>query len=223
MAFYNLLSLGGAWQSRVRMVLAISVIGAVLSGCATTGQALGDAEFPAAMELSNVKVAELLAADKGSEAVTLLSTVARDNPGRKEPWLRLARLHFDAEDYGNAIVASDEVIKRDGTDRTAKSIRAVAGLRVAAASVTELRNDADLKGSAQADAIALAKELRETLGETVLFPQAAPEVKASEEPDASARVERKATKSRRARSVPAKAASRSPGQSINGDPFSVLR
>lgn len=212
-----------AWRGSAHMVAMAMLTGALLSGCATTVQPLGDAEFPAAMELSNVKVEELVAADKGGDAVALLAKVAKDNPARKEPWLRLARLHFDGEDYGNAIVASEEVIKRDGADRTAKSIRAVSGLRVAAQSVAELRKDAELKGSARDDAVTLAKELRETLGESVLFPQPVPEVKASVEPDPEAApTERKPVKTR-PRAKPARATATPSVQPVNGDPFSVLR
>jgi len=146
---------------------------AFLAGCATTKEPLSQADFLVAMESSSVKVDALMSENKREEAVGLLTRIAGENPAHKEPWVRLAKLHFDAAAYGRAIVAADEVLQRDPADQTAKSVRAVSGLRVATESLAELRKDAELKGSAQADAQSLARSLRETLGEDVLVPVAA--------------------------------------------------
>ncbi|KAA3653749.1 MAG: tetratricopeptide repeat protein [Proteobacteria bacterium] len=176
------------------------------------------------MEVSGVKVDALLGEQKLDEAVGLLTKMADDNPARKEPWVRMARMYFDAENYGNAIVAADEALQRDSADRTAKGLRAVSGLRVATQSLAELRDDANLKGSARADAVSLANVLRETLGEDVLVPPLSPEMqrKQAEENEAKAR------SSRRVRRTPVKAAAAPPPRpaavpAVNGDPFSVLK
>ncbi|MBS1140756.1 MAG: putative lipoprotein [Proteobacteria bacterium] len=122
------------------------------------------------MTQSSVNVDSLVDKGKQDEAVKILNDLAAKNPGRKEPWLKMAKVHFGAENYAQAIVAAEEVIQRDATDRQAKTIRAVSGLRVAAKSLNDLKNDVELKGDARPDALGLAKVMRETLGEEVLVP-----------------------------------------------------
>ncbi|MEW5787872.1 MAG: tetratricopeptide repeat protein [Pseudomonadota bacterium] len=147
-------------------------------------------------------------------AIDLLGEVADDHPSSKEPWVKLAKIHFDAQDYGNAIVAADEALQRDNGDQVAKGIRVVAGLRVAAQSLNDLRNDADLKGTARADAVTLANLLREALGEEVLVPSANRVAKNTGEGLAGPRKQR----ARVAGDYPVR---REPVSS--GDPFSVLK
>ncbi|WP_156822073.1 tetratricopeptide repeat protein [Azoarcus sp. KH32C] len=191
----------------------------LLGGCATTKQPLSQSEFVAAMESSSIKIDALMAENKQEEAVGLLSRMASENPARKEPWVRLAKLHFDAAAYGRAIVAADEVLQRDPADRTAKSVRAVSGLRVATESLAELRKDADLRGSAQADAQSLARNLRETLGEDVLVPVAAIQTGASAQPAP----ESAPVKERTRKKVVRPARSDAGGQATGANPFSSLR
>lgn len=142
----------------------------VISGCASNKVSMSQEEFSAAMAQSSMNVDSLLEKGNQEEAVKVLGDLAKKNPGRKEPWIRMAKVHFDAENYAQAIVAAEEALQRDGTDRSAKSIRAVAGLRVAAQSLTDLRGDVELKGDARSDAVGLAKVMRDTLGEDVLVP-----------------------------------------------------
>lgn len=191
----------------------------VLSGCATTGSNSAP-DFPTLMEQSNLKVDDLLAKGNREDAIGVLTDVAKKNPARKEPWLRMAKAYFDAENYGQAIVASDEVLQRDSTDRTAKSILAVSGLRVATRSLAELRADAELKGNARNDAVSLAKELRETLQEDVLVPSAESEAKKKREAAARAHARRMA-KAREA--APTQNAAPAAAGAGGGDPFSVLK
>ena len=143
----------------------------VISGCASNNPAMSKEEFSTALAQSSASVDSLLEKGKQEEAVKVLGDLAKRNPGRKEPWVRLAKVHFDAENYALAIVAAEEVLQRDNTDRSAKSIRAVSGLRVAAQSLTDLRGDVELKGDARSDAVGLAKIMRDTLGEDVLVPE----------------------------------------------------
>lgn len=144
----------------------------VLSGCAGNQPAMSKDEFSAVMTKSNANLDALLQKGNQEEATKILGDLAKRNPERKEPWARLAKIYFDAKNYSQAIVAAEEVLQRDGMDRSAKSIRAVAGLRVAAQSLKELRDDVDLKGDARGDAVGLAQVMRDTLGEEVLVPPA---------------------------------------------------
>lgn len=143
---------------------------AVLAGCASTKVPMTAEEFSSAMSTSNLKVDTLLEKGNQQDALKILDDLASHNPNRKEPWIRKAKVYFEAENYAQAIVAAEEALQRDKTDRTAKSIRAVAGLRVAAQSLNGLRDDVELKGNARADAVGLANTMRETLGEEILVP-----------------------------------------------------
>ncbi|WP_333857308.1 tetratricopeptide repeat protein [Denitromonas sp.] len=194
-----------------------------VQACATKPLPLSQEAFTSAMEVSGIKVDALVGESKVSEAVGLLAKMAEDNPAQKEPWVRMARIHFDAENYGRAIVAADEALQRDSTDLAAKGVRAVSGLRVATQSLAELRDDTNLKGSARADAVSLAKVLRDTLGEDVLVPPVSAEAKhREEEAEARARPRRKIRRAPVAAapvSVPRQAAP----LPVDGDPFSVLK
>jgi len=141
-----------------------------LSGCAATKGNMGKEEFSTVMTELNADVDSMLGKGKQEDAVKALNDMAKRNPSRKEPWLRLAKIYFDSARYVQAISASEEVLQRDNADRQAKSIRAVSGLRVAANSLNDLKDDVALKGDARPDAVGLAKVIRETLGEDVLVP-----------------------------------------------------
>ncbi len=190
------------------------------SACATAPKPLSDIEFAKFMESSEVKVDALMGENKRDEAAGVLKQLAKTNPARKAPWAKLAKIHFEAGNYGEAIVAADEVLQRDPADRVAKSVRAVSGLRVATQSLTDLRTDEDLKGSARADAVNLAKVLRETLGEDVLVPPVEDKVEEVEKQKVQVRRYRK----RRTRDADKKAVvtQRPTTPKVNGDPFSVL-
>jgi tetratricopeptide (TPR) repeat protein len=141
-----------------------------LAGCASKNAPMSQEEFSSALAQSSASADSLLEKGQREDAVKVLEDLAKKNPGRKDPWVRMAKIHFDGENYAQAIVAAEEALQRDNTDRTAKSIRAVGGLRVAAQSLTDLRGDVELKGDARSDAVGLAKVMRETLGEEVLVP-----------------------------------------------------
>lgn len=119
-------------------------------------------------------MAQADAALKGGQreqAVSLYEEIAKANPARQEPWSQIAQIQYADEKYPQAILAAEEALQRDSNDRKAKSILAVSGLRVARRSVMELRDDSALAGDVRTDAQVLAKMLRETLGEQVLFPE----------------------------------------------------
>ena len=154
-----------------QLSLAIMIGSALaLAGCASKNAPMSQEEFSSAMAQSSASADSLLEKGQREDAVKVLEDLAKKNPGRKDPWVRMAKIHFDGENYAQAIVAAEEALQRDNTDRTAKSIRAVGGLRVAAQSLTDLRGDVELKGDARSDAVGLAKVMRETLGEEVLVP-----------------------------------------------------
>ncbi len=138
-----------------------------MAGCATTNKPQTDAEY----KQSITQATETLANKGGDEAVAQFQEIAQRNPSRGEPWSYIAKIRFDEQKYGEAIVAADEALNRDSNDFTAKTVRAVGGLRVAMQSLADLRADALLAGNARSDAVALAAAMRETLGQDVLFPE----------------------------------------------------
>lgn len=140
---------------------------ALMAGCATTSKPQTDAEY----KQSITRATETLANKGGDDAVAQFQEIAQRNPSRGEPWSYIAKIRFDEQKYGEAIVAADEALSRDENDFTAKTVRAVGGLRVAMQSLADLRADALLAGNARNDAVALAASMRETLGQDVLFPE----------------------------------------------------
>lgn len=189
----------------------------LFAGCASQNVAMNKEEFGMAMKEASVKVDALVAKGGEDDAIVILRDLAKRNPDRHEPWARIAKIQFDAGNYSEAIVSAEEVLQRDSTDRAAKSIRAVAGLRVAAQSLADLRNDVDLKGNARSDATALAGVMRETLGEEVLVPPAELEARKKREAAAAARAKRPRS------AVVAKPATQPTAATSGGDPFGALK
>lgn len=180
--------LGEVMTSPARLMFATLIcIAALLQGCASTPTASSEDQFSELMMQTEFKVAAALEDGDKDEAVRVVSNLAAANPDRKEPWVRIAKIHFDSTDYAQAIVAAEEALDRDPNDSTAKSIRAVSGLRVAAESLNDLRNDVDLKGNARADATDLAMTMRDILGEDVLVPPAELEARKKREAEAAKR------------------------------------
>jgi tetratricopeptide (TPR) repeat protein len=208
---------------------------AVVAGCATQ-----DNTAAAVPETFNKNLAAADAVWKGGDndrAIPLYQQLAKDDPTREEPWSRIAQIQFAQNHYGQAIVAAQEALQRDQTDRQAKSVLVVSGLRVATQSLGELRQDEGLTGDATADAQSLAKQLRDTLGEATLFPEEA----AEEQQKAAAAAKKKrrvvhhvaapvaasasvAASGVAAPAAPASAASPAPAKASGAsDPFSALR
>lgn len=106
------------------------------------------------------------------EAMGFYEKATKADPSKKQPWARIAQAQFDARNYGSAITAAQEVLQRDTTDVTAKSIMAVSGLRVSANALEQLRLANALGGSTRDEAQTLARIMRDALGESILPPPA---------------------------------------------------
>lgn len=153
--------------------LTLSLVCAVflITACAS-GQVKNAAPDPQVFE-NKMEAADALAvAGQPDRAIAAYQVLAKENPIRKEPWVQIAKLRFEEKNYGHAIIAAEEVLQRDFSDKQAKSILVVSGLRVATQSLALLRpvEDKELVVDAQTDARALVKVLRENLGTSVLFP-----------------------------------------------------
>lgn len=104
----------------------------------------------------------------------LYAAAAKTYPTSKEPWLKLAQDYFEVKNYGQAILAAQEVLQRDPADNVATSILAVSGLRVSAAGLSGLREQQRrINGDARTEAEDIVRVLRDLLGEPVLVPPVA--------------------------------------------------
>lgn len=156
---------------KIIKLFSIAVAFSLLSACAGNRVPLDGEGYQKEFLSLDERVSQLHASEFHDEAMAVLQDFAKRYPERKEPWLRAAKIYFERKSYAEAIVAAEEVLQRDASDRTAKSIRVVSGLRVATQSLQELRDDIELKNGAKADAASLAKVMREMLGEDVLVPE----------------------------------------------------
>jgi hypothetical protein len=148
----------------------------------------------------------------------LYYTAAKNYPTSKEPWLKLAEDYFEAANYGQAILAAQEVVQRDPADSLAAGVLAVSGLRVSAAALSTLREQqTTLNGGTRTEAEGLARTLRELLGEPVLVPRpaAAPTATAPTTPR---------PRSPRSAAAPVPGAASAPAKPSTADnPFNVLK
>jgi tetratricopeptide (TPR) repeat protein len=112
------------------------------------------------------------AAGQPARAYAALQSASLAFPADKTPWVRMAQLRFDANEYGEAIVAALEALERDPDDTLANSIAAVSGLRVSSKALGDLTRKNKLNGDVRSEAQDLARLLRTSLGEEVLVPGA---------------------------------------------------
>lgn len=162
-----------ALVSAASMAVAVAVLLAA-GGCAIT-PAKGPEPAPAIVSLQEyLQQGAKAAADGGRErARDTYRAAAKAYPASKEPWLKLAEDHFEAADYGNAILAAQEVMLRDANDNVAASILAVSGLRVSASALQSIRSQNRIAGDTRTEAETMARTLRDVLGESVLVPRPA--------------------------------------------------
>ncbi|MDY7579032.1 tetratricopeptide repeat protein [Herbaspirillum sp. RTI4] len=135
--------------------------------------------MPASGKIEGV-IAEADAAKKSGQidkAARVLKAGTVAFPAEKAPWIRLAQMKFDSDNYVDAIAYALEGLQRDPKDKLANSIVAVSGLRLSTKALNDLRSQNDLNGSIRVEAQGLAKTLRESLGESVLIPQPPPRPK----------------------------------------------
>ncbi|MET0980935.1 MAG: tetratricopeptide repeat protein [Telluria sp.] len=153
-----------------RLMPAMACI-AFLSACGSTGQGSGSVATGATMEASIAAADAAVAAGQPDKAYALLKSASQSFPTDKTPWIRMAQMRFDANNYGEAIVHAHEALERDPDDTLANSIAAVSGLRVSSKALGDLARKNNLNGNVKSEAQDLAKLLRTSLGEEVLVPK----------------------------------------------------
>jgi tetratricopeptide (TPR) repeat protein len=143
---------------------------ALLTACATGGEGAGAVAKGATIEASIAAADAAAAAGQPDKAYAVLKSASQAFPSDKTPWVRMAQMRFDANNYGEAIVHALEALERDPDDTLANSIAAVSGLRVSSKALGELTRKSKLNGDVKSEAQDLAKLLRSSLGEDVLVP-----------------------------------------------------
>jgi predicted Zn-dependent protease len=151
---------------------------ALLSACASTGTA---PEASHAVVKNAPTMAGAMAdadaavlAGQNDKAYAILKKAGGSFPTDKTPWVRMAQMHFDSTNYGEAIVEALEALERDPDDTLANSIVAVSGLRVTSKALADLSQKNNLTGNVRTEAQDLAKLLRASLNEDVLVPNNRP-------------------------------------------------
>ncbi len=85
-------------------------------------------------------------------------------PTDKRPWLGLAQSYFELSDYGNAVLAAQEVVQRDPDDEVAHGILAISGLRVATIALGSIRESGDINDAARREAEIMSRNLNVLFG-----------------------------------------------------------
>ena len=155
------------WLLQAVLAGSLSALGA----CATTGSpSVSAASAPATVSLDEYMSRGDTALQGGDRAKAreVWRAAAKDYPAAKQPWLKLAQDFFNAQDYGNAVLAAQEAVQRDPRDRLANSVLAVGGLRLTAGSLQALRGDGTYPVGSRDEALAVTRQLREALGESSL-------------------------------------------------------
>lgn len=143
---------------------------AILSACAAGGEGSGASRAAATVDAAMSQADAAVLAGQPDRAYAILKEAGKTFPTDKKPWLRMAQMRYDSNNYGEAIVNGLEALARDPDDTLANSIVAVSGLRVSSKALADLAQKNNLSGSVRSEAQDLAKLLRTSLGEEVLVP-----------------------------------------------------
>lgn len=187
-----------------------------LTGCASH-KTKPDNQGPGYSETMQAAAARYEAHDFAG-AKDLYQKAADLNPTRAEPWYQMARISFNDQNYGRAIIGAEEALKRDPSQTDAQSILTIAGLRVAIEALGRLHEDTKLEGPAHNEAEKLAGKMREVLGQDVLVPpqeKTAP-VRRRSRPARRRVAEKKAPPSKAPAKKESKPAANNPFQSLSG-------
>jgi hypothetical protein len=195
-------------QTMLKRLLPSLVCVAILSACASGGQGSGGQSKAPTVAAALAEADAAVMAGQNDKAYTILKGASGAFPTDKTPWLRMAQMRFDGNNYGEAIVNALEALQRDPDDTLANSIVAVSGLRVTSKALGELSQKNNIAGNVRSEAQDLAKLLRTSLNEDVLVP--------------GARGAGKATPKQRTISAPP-APRPSAASAASNDPFGALK
>jgi predicted Zn-dependent protease len=147
---------------------------AMLSACAsssTNPTAQAPVARPASIKVAMTEANAAALSGHPDQAYALLKQATVTYPNDKAPWVRMAQMRFDSNNYGDAVVNALEALRRDPDDTLANSVVAVSGLRLSSKALSDLTRKNNLSGTVRSEAQDLAKLLRTSLGEDTLVPR----------------------------------------------------
>lgn len=145
-----------------------ALLAASLAACASVPAPLRQAPPTYARHIADADAALVLG--QSDLAITALERAAQADPSRKEPWLRLARLHAQAGRHGAAAHAADEALQRDPQDAEAQALVMVGSLQLAADTLDRARRDG-WAPAPKPELERLVRNLRVHVGEEALIPE----------------------------------------------------
>ena len=155
-------------------LLGAAALIATLSACGTTKTATAPVAAPKLQDMLT-RASEAASAGQKEQAITHWKAATAAHPSDKTAWGHIAKAKFDAAQYGEAIVNAEEVLVRDPNDKQASSIIATSGLRLATRALGNLSRQNGFTGTLQKESMELARVLRDSLGNDILFSQPPPE------------------------------------------------
>jgi hypothetical protein len=164
-------TIGARFRNLTRTIVVLAAASS-LAACALNpaSQPAPAPQTEALPELMHQAETAAAAGDK-TKARDLYQAATKNDPTSKAPWVKLAEGYFEEGDYGNAVLAAQEVLHRDNTDSVGAGILAVSGLRISTAALTVLRQQNSINAGTRGEAETLTRNLRELLGEQVLVPR----------------------------------------------------
>lgn len=188
----------------------------LMFGCNTAPKS-GEADSKTKLVELATLMNQAAAAEKSvtkAAAIAQYEEAAKMYPAAKQPWVRIAQIQYESLNYGEAIIAAQQVVARDGRDKIAQSILSVSGLRVSTRALADLSRQNELDGSVKSEAQNLARLIRESLGERVLVPASTPDAGRASSPPLRAPVARPGVTLPKVPDTPDKR---------SGNPFDVLK
>lgn len=153
-------------ESTARTALVLPLV-ATLAACASLGAPRPAPDYATSLDEADAA----LTLGRTDLAVSALERAAQADPTRKDPWLRLAALHAQAERPGAAAQAAEEVLRRDPADADARALLLNSSLRLATATLSRARRE-KWAAAPRADLDRLVHAVRATVGTDALVPEA---------------------------------------------------
>jgi hypothetical protein len=210
--------------------LAVVVVSVTLAACAT--KPVEPAPAPQTETLPDLmhKADTAMASGDKAKGRELYQAATKIDPTSKAPWVKLAEGYFEDADYGNAVLAAQEVLHRDNTDNVGAGILAVSGLRISTAAITVLRQQNNITAGTRGEAETLTRNLRELLGENVLVPRPDPAPAPRPRPRAATPAAANTAAAMPAATTPSTTSAKAPAaapataaKSSGGNPFDKLK
>jgi tetratricopeptide (TPR) repeat protein len=138
---------------------------AALTGCDTTAKAPPLPKGPAPLADLLSQGSQAAATGQKEQAISVWKQAGTAYPADKAPWANIAQSRYDSGQYGEAIVAAQEVLLRDPNDKAANTIIAIGGLRLSTRALGDLNRQNNMTPQLRADAQEMAKLLRENMSD----------------------------------------------------------